>query len=276
MPASSVSLEEYAEAFTAGFGGYSVPLTLDAPKLSRKIRLEQCDLHHSLIAYEGDERAGVAVLAIRGAAGWCGGFGVVPERRGRGVGRRLMEELLKSARAAGVRRLTLEVLADNTAARRLYEGAGMRVVRNLFVLERDAESVAPEGGAPEGGALEETATAELLPHYARLHMVAPAWQRDLPTMLAGRSRGLRLGPRERPRAYALLSEPGDGKTYITDLAAADAASARELSSGLARVAANFGVINEPEQSLFVEPLVEHGFAVAHRQYEMAMELQVPS
>jgi GNAT superfamily N-acetyltransferase len=267
MPASSVSLEEYAEAFTAGFRGYSVPLTLDAPRLSRKIRLEQCDLQHSLIAYEGGERAGVAVLAIRGSAGWCGGFGVVPERRGRGVGRLLMEELLKSARAAGVRRLTLEVLADNTAARRLYEGAGMRVVRNLFVLERDAESVALEGGA-----LEEAETAELLTHFARLHTIAPAWQRDLPTMLAGHSRGLRLGPRERPRAYALLSEPGDGKTYVTDLAAADAESARELSSGLARVEGAFGVINEPEQSLFVAPLVGHGFAVAHRQYEMEIEL----
>ncbi len=267
MPASSVSLEEYAEAFTAGFGGYSVPLTLDASRLSRKIRLEQCDLQHSLIAYEGDERAGVAVLAETGPAGWWGGFGVVPARRGGGVGRLLMEELLKSARAAGVRRLTLEVLADNTPARRLYEGAGMRDVRNLFVLDRDAGSVAHEGDA-----LEDATTAELLPHFARLHMVAPAWQRDLPTMLTGHSRGLRLGPPERPRAYALLSEPGDGKTYITDLAAADADAARELSAGLARVVANFGVINEPEQSLFIEPLVEHGFVVAHRQYEMEIEL----
>lgn len=229
VSASSVSLEEYAETFTAGFGGYPLPLTFDAPKLSRKIRTEQYDLLHSLIAYEGDERAGVAVLAIRGEAGWCGGFGVVPERRGRGVGRLLMEELLKSARAAGVRRLKLEVLAGNTAARRLYEGAGLRVVRDLLVLERDAESFAPEGDA-----LEDAATAELLPHFARLHLVAPAWQRDLPAMLVGRSRGLRLGPRECPRAYALLWEGSDGKRYLSDLAASDAASARELSAGLAR------------------------------------------
>ncbi|HKG13883.1 MAG TPA: GNAT family N-acetyltransferase [Pyrinomonadaceae bacterium] len=271
VPASSVSLAEFAAAFTDGFRGYAVHLDDDAEKLSRRVRADHYDLHHSLVAYDGDERVGMAALAVRGEAGWCGGLAVVPERRGRGVGRLLMRALLEKARAAGVRRLTLEVLAGNTAARRLYEGAGMRVVRELLVLER-AEGRDAESSALEGVSLEEAAPSELLPHFARLHTVAPAWQRDLPSLLVAVTRGLRLGPRESPRAYALVSEGRDGKTYLSDLAAEDAGAARELSAGLASVGGALRIINEPEQSLFVAPLLEQGFAETHRQHEMAIEL----
>jgi ribosomal protein S18 acetylase RimI-like enzyme len=278
VSAAHVPLEEFAEAFTAGFSGYPIAITFDVSKLSRKARTEQYDLEHSLVAYDGGARVGMAVLAIRGEAGWCGGFGVVPERRGQGLGRRMMAALLENARAAGLRRLTLEVLDENAAALRLYEGAGLRIARDLLVLERPegrrAESSAVGGGALEvgGEALEEAAPSELLPHFARLHAVAPAWQRDLPSLFAARSRGLRLGPRERPRAYALLSEGLDGKTYLNDLAAEDAAAARELSAHLARLRADLRVINEPEQSLFVAPLLERGFEESMRQHEMLIEL----
>lgn len=272
VPASSVSLEAFAAAFTAGFSGYAVPLEVDATRLSRTLRADQYDLLHSLVAYEGDELAGIVALAIRGEAGWCGGLGVVPERRRRGFGRLLTRELLKSARSAGVRRLTLEVLAGNTTAQRLYDGAGMRVVRDVLVLER-AESRDAEPLAREGGALEEAAAAELLPHFARLHAVAPTWQRDLPSMFAAVLRGLRLGPRESPRAYALLLAGRDGKTYLSDLAAESAAAARELTAALARgVAGNIRVLNEPEDSFFVAPLLENGFVETDRQREMAIEL----
>jgi ribosomal-protein-alanine N-acetyltransferase len=54
--------------------------------------------------------------------------GVLPEARRRGVGRRLLEHVLAAARASGGRRVLLEVARGNTAARRLYEGAGFRVL----------------------------------------------------------------------------------------------------------------------------------------------------
>lgn len=285
VSAASVSLEEFAEAFTAGFTGYPVQITFDVHKLSRKIRTEQYDLEHSFVAYDGGARVGMAVLAIRGEAGWCGGLGVVPERRGRGFGRVMVAALLDRARAAGLRSLKLEVLDKNTAALRLYEAAGLRVVRDLLVLERardefagtgavEGDALKVEGEASEAGgeALEEAASSELLPHFARLHAPAPAWQRDLSAVLAARTRGLRLGPRESPRAYALVSEGLDGKTYLTDLAAEDADAARELSSGLARVGGDLRIINEPEQSLFVAPLLERGFELTARQHEMRVEL----
>lgn len=274
VPASSVSLEEYAAAFTAAFQGYQFPVAVDAAWLARRARIEQHDLGQSLLAYEGGAVVGVAALAIRGYEGWVCGFGVIPERRRRGLGREMMAALLERARASGLRRLSLEVLARNTPARLLYEGAGMRVTRDLLMLERHAPLAAGDATSKESAPsrLKEAPPAELLGHFARLHAAPPAWQRDLAGLLVRRSRGLYLGPRERPRAYTLLLEWEDGDTYFSDLAAADAASADELSESLARLAGTLKILNEPEHSLFVGPLLASGFAETERQHEMVMDL----
>jgi GNAT superfamily N-acetyltransferase len=296
VSASSVSLEEYAAAFTSAFQGYQFPVAVDAAWLARRARIEQHDLQQSFLVYDGDAIVAVSGMAIRGYAGWVCGFGVIPERRRRGLGREMMRALFERARACGLRRLSLEVLVRNTPARRLYEGAGMHVSRDLLMLDRAAPQPIPDNAAaskvaaPAGlkkavpglknaGAelkkavpgLKEAATAELLGHFARLHAEPPAWQRDLPCLLAGRTRGLYLGPRARPRAYALLSEWTDG-TYLSDLAASDAASADELCGALAGLAGTLKVLNESEHSLFVGPLLERGFVETERQHEMVMSL----
>ncbi len=49
-----------------------------------------------------------------------------PEARRRGVGRRLLAEVVSAARAAGAARVTLEVARGNVAALGLYESAGFR------------------------------------------------------------------------------------------------------------------------------------------------------
>jgi ribosomal-protein-alanine N-acetyltransferase len=51
-------------------------------------------------------------------------IGVAPEWQRRGVGRRMVEGLVRAARRAEVRRLFLEVASDNQAAIALYKGLG--------------------------------------------------------------------------------------------------------------------------------------------------------
>jgi ribosomal protein S18 acetylase RimI-like enzyme len=55
-------------------------------------------------------------------------FVLEPELRGRGLGRRLVAELVEEARAAGLRRLVLETFSALTAAAHIYRGVGFRVV----------------------------------------------------------------------------------------------------------------------------------------------------
>lgn len=65
------------------------------------------------------------------------GMYVAPEARGQGVGRSLLDALLRHARANGVESLVLTVTEGNTAAQRLYEALGFR----SFGVEPDAVRV---------------------------------------------------------------------------------------------------------------------------------------
>ena len=56
--------------------------------------------------------------------GWRLGMGVLPEVRGRGVGRRLAEAAIAAARERGAERIELEVFASNVRAIALYEKLG--------------------------------------------------------------------------------------------------------------------------------------------------------
>jgi GNAT superfamily N-acetyltransferase len=271
VSAATVSLEAYAAAITASFEGYPVQIAFNAPMLARRVRFEQHDLENSLLAFEGNDAVGMAGLAIRGRRGWVSGFGVVPAWRRRGLGRRLMSALLERARGYGLRHLQLEVLAGNDAALGLYESAGMWVTRDLLVLERPAEFV-PQ--SPRRGAtLKEAPADELLTHYGRLHPEPPAWQRELPSLLAADLRGFYVGGRRSPRAYALLGHGrSDGNTYVSDLAAARAVDAEALCAALDRVAGQVRIVNEPERGPFAAPLLAQGFTEVLRQHEMSMEL----
>ena len=60
----------------------------------------------------GDERAHLVLLAVR------------PSHRRLGIGQRLLEWLLESARVAGMASIHLELRANNEAARRFYRAMG--------------------------------------------------------------------------------------------------------------------------------------------------------
>lgn len=66
-----------------------------------------------------------------GRAAWLEDMIVHPERRGQGVGERLLQEAIRRARAAGCTRLTLLTDASNHSAMRFYRRAGF--VRSQMV-----------------------------------------------------------------------------------------------------------------------------------------------
>jgi ribosomal protein S18 acetylase RimI-like enzyme len=88
---------------------------------------------------------GVQMLAVTErdqVVGWCDilrhsrdgfrhvgglGMGLLPEYRGRGLGRRLAVQAIEAARAASMERIELEVFASNTKAMALYEAIGFTI-----------------------------------------------------------------------------------------------------------------------------------------------------
>ena len=69
-------------------------------------------IHGFAIMEFGDERAHLVLLAVR------------PSHRRSGIGQRILEWLLESARCAGIASIHLELRASNEAARRFYRAMG--------------------------------------------------------------------------------------------------------------------------------------------------------
>lgn len=80
------------------------------------------------VAVEGGRIVGTAALRLTGPArGEVRKLFLLPEARGRGVGRALLAAVLDAARARGVQRLTLTTRVRYVRAIRMYEKAGFRL-----------------------------------------------------------------------------------------------------------------------------------------------------
>jgi ribosomal protein S18 acetylase RimI-like enzyme len=142
--------EEDAEAIGRLLHDFNREFDEPAPApsvLGRRIR-QLVDGGDTLVLLAGDGPDGVAVLRFR-AAIWSTGLEcylaelyVVPGRRGRGLGRALMEAALREARGRGADTMDIGVDEPDTAARRLYESLGFTNRSGgsgalMFVYERE-------------------------------------------------------------------------------------------------------------------------------------------
>jgi len=71
-------------------------------------------------------------LAHSRSLGAVQNVGVVPDHRGLGLGRALMLSSLIGFRSAGLKRVYLEVTAENHPAVQLYRSIGFRLVRTMY------------------------------------------------------------------------------------------------------------------------------------------------
>jgi mycothiol synthase len=104
-------------------------------------RLEQPHTDTSLwfIAWDGSEAAGVIRCdGTKFGGGFVGALGVQKPWRGRGIGIALLRQAFAEFHRRGAPHVSLGVDAENpTGATRLYERAGMRVVSEDVVFEKD-------------------------------------------------------------------------------------------------------------------------------------------
>lgn len=74
-----------------------------------------------IVAVEDNEIIGFAGCWISFEEAQVTNIALLPAYRGRGIGRRLMEKMMRAAAARGAERMTLEVRPSNAAALHLYE-----------------------------------------------------------------------------------------------------------------------------------------------------------
>ena len=97
--------------------------------LAERVR-QLLDGGDTVVLLTGERPDGLAVLRFRlsiwleGLECYLAELYVVPDRRGHGLGRALMEEAMKVARAEGATYMELGTGEDDVAARSLYESLG--------------------------------------------------------------------------------------------------------------------------------------------------------
>lgn len=147
---SMLSLEEAVHLFNEGFRYYFTDIHLTVDALIKKMANEEISPERSLVAYDQDQPVGFVLNGFRTINGqkvsWNGGTGVIPDYRGKGIGKELMNACMDLYKQEGVDCLMLEAISENTKAIKLYEKIGYKKTDDLvfFVsnesLSRDAFS----------------------------------------------------------------------------------------------------------------------------------------
>lgn len=268
-PTAELGFDALAALFNEAYQDYAVPMHLDAGAIA--FMHEALDLvpERSCLVWEDGRPIGVGFLGLRGTRAWVGGMGVTPAARRRGVGERILQQLIAHAREAGVQTLLLEVLESNTGARLLYEKLGFRTFRQLEVLHWD--------GVPPPVVSSTIVASD--PQAARRRIIAnrrlpEPWQRDDETLdrLDVSSPALRAV--SSPQGDAIY-RVADGRANVLQMAAPDVDSAGHLLDAI-RAKPEVTLVrflNVPAAHPAAKALHVRGATVIATQHEMALELQ---
>ena len=201
-PLSACSLDEAAKAFTEGFVGYVVPVSVRPEALALRIAREDVDADISEVFFDGGRPAGILLISRRGDRSRISALGVGPTIRSRGFGRRVMQEAMNAARSRGERQLILEVINSNTKACDLYLSLGFQITRTLIGFSRAASLAVPDV-APA----EECDLGTAVDMLSRFSDTDPTWQTD-PASFRQAGPPLR-GMALESRAAALIDDSGE-------------------------------------------------------------------
>jgi ribosomal protein S18 acetylase RimI-like enzyme len=136
VPASHFSIDDLTGIYNQTRVDYMVPMPMNAARLTEYIAVYDVDLEHSLVAMQGDDLRGVAMLGVREGRAWITRLGVIPTTRRTGVGEALTVGLLEQAERLKINFDMLEVIKNNVPAHTLFHKLGFYEIGELLVLRR--------------------------------------------------------------------------------------------------------------------------------------------
>ena len=100
-----------------------------------------------VIGYTFAAMEGYDYKSLRGPAGLLHDLLVDPDHRGRGIGRRLLDETLSVLRAKGARQIVLSTAERNESAQRLFTRVGFRPT--MIEMTRELDEPLPQSSVTE-------------------------------------------------------------------------------------------------------------------------------
>ncbi len=264
------SMAQLGEMDNQSFREYYFPIENTPLTIARYCQNNNVDLGSTVVMHDGDTFVGMSMVATRGKRGWVAGFGIVPEYRGKGAGKAMMARTLEVARAAGLTGLQLEVLAQNTRAKRLYENSGFTVRRDVVGLKLAAEAIPRHSTT----ARLTTTEAEHIMDWL-LQGQKPAWSRQRASLLVTGGDALVIS-RPGGATGAMLYQRLEHRIQVYAVALIDRTSANDFAFMLRHVVADLPFVrvhNEPDDSVLFQVCNELGFEEEYRQHEMTIELE---
>lgn len=163
VPAHELSLAEQAAVANRAFAGYIGGWSdLDAGTLARFLTMQGSDLLYSRFVRVNSELVGFGYINRTANILRLSGMGVVPEARGSGAARALIEKLLEEGEERADDAMVLEVIEQNPRARALYRRHGFRELGRLLGWRRSADAGLPQD-KPIGGDEVPTISALRIP-----------------------------------------------------------------------------------------------------------------
>lgn len=175
---AGVRLEALHAAFIDAFSEYDVPMTLGMDALAQMMAIRNYDPAVSIGCFDGAQLVGFILVEVRVRAGARHAYdvatGVIRSHQSKKVGSRMLQALCDQLRAADFVSFQLEVLEQNTAARRLYETHGF-VSRRRFVCFQHAAPVS--AALPAGWQVSAALPADI--DEVHMNGYEPSWQQAL-------------------------------------------------------------------------------------------------
>lgn len=152
VPAHELSLAEQALVANKAFAGYVGGWAdLDAATLARFLTLQGADLFYSRFVRADGQLVGFGYINRTGNILRLAGMGIIPEARGSGAARMLLDGLFEEAEERGDEAMVLEVIEQNPRAHAVYRRHGFRELGRLTGWRRSGGAAVPEHAVIAGG-----------------------------------------------------------------------------------------------------------------------------
>ncbi|MCB0168504.1 MAG: GNAT family N-acetyltransferase [Anaerolineae bacterium] len=136
VPANEFTLQQLTDIYNETRVDYVVPMPMSQAKMREYIEVYDVDLSQSVVATSKKGAFGLGFLGRRGDYTWVTRLGITPKGRKKGVGRKMMDDLIHRSYKLQAKGVILEVIKNNNPARTLFESLGFQTLRELLVIRR--------------------------------------------------------------------------------------------------------------------------------------------
>jgi ribosomal protein S18 acetylase RimI-like enzyme len=138
---TGISTKEILSVFNASFSDYFIPFHLSEEQLTAKLLADKVSLDLSVGVFEDGKPIAFILHGFDIINGekiiYNGGTGVVPEKRGLGLTRKMYDFILPILKQKDINTLHLEVITENIQAIKSYENSGYKIERALSCYKGD-------------------------------------------------------------------------------------------------------------------------------------------